>query len=544
MNTQKTSKPRWAGRPLAWSLAALLLLALPALPRLSLAGVPRQGEMRRPRSEGVSAVITVNTLADENDGSCSDGDCSLRDAIQVAGGGDTITFSMSGTIALTLGQLVMNKNLAISGPGASHLTLSGNNASRVLFIQEGANVTLSDLTIADGQASGGDDKGGGIYNLGHLTLRRCIIADNQADWDGGGIYNYSTGILDAQQSTFIGNSALWGGGIKNENATISLANCTFYNNSANIRGGGIDSGADSTLNITNCTFSGNIKGGIGNPWSETTAVNTIVANNSEYDCSGGFTSSSTHNLSTDDTCSPGFSIVTPEALKLAWQEWLFALPAGSVAIDAGANGACPAVDQRGTARPLDGNNDGTAVCDVGSYEYCQPVEETGIVGPGALLVGQTGFYTATYAPPTATIPITFTWDNGTSGPTATYSWTLPGLYTLTLTASNPCGQVSATHRVEVCQPVEEAGIVGPEALLVGQTGFYTATYAPPTATTPITFTWDNGTSGPTAAYSWTAEGVYTITVTGTNACGEAVGHLSVQVLAEQPYRLYLPLIVR
>jgi len=359
----------------------------------------------------------------------------------------------------------MDKNLTISGPGASHLILSGNNASRVLFIQEGANVTLSDLTIADGQASGGDDNGGGISNLGHLTLHRCIITDNHANHDGGGIYNYSTGILDAQQSAFIGNSAAYGGGIKNENATISLTNCTFYNNSADFRGGGIDSGSNSTLNITNCTFSGNILGGIGNPSSETTVVNTIVANNTEFNCPGGdFTASSTHNLSTDDTCSPGFSVVTPEALKLVWQEWLFALQTGSVAIDAGTNSACPAADQRGTARPLDGNNDGTAVCDVGSYEYCQPVEE--------------------------------------------------------------------------------AGIVGPEALLVGQTGFYTATYAPPTATTPITFTWDNGTSGPTAAYSWTAVGVYPITVTGTNACGEAVGHLSVQVLAEQPYRVYLPLIVR
>jgi len=43
--------------------------------------------------------------------------------------------------------------------------------------------------------------------------------------------------------------------------------------------------------------------------------------------------------------------------------------AGSVAIDAGTNSACPAVDQRGIARPVDGNNDGTAVCDVGAYEF-------------------------------------------------------------------------------------------------------------------------------------------------------------------------------
>ena len=37
-----------------------------------------------------AATLTVNTLIDENDGSCSDVDCSLRDAIQVAAAGDTI----------------------------------------------------------------------------------------------------------------------------------------------------------------------------------------------------------------------------------------------------------------------------------------------------------------------------------------------------------------------------------------------------------------------------------------------------------------------
>ena len=29
---------------------------------------------------------------------------------------------------------------------------------------------------------------------------------------------------------------------------------------------------------------------------------------------------------------------------------------------------CPAADQRGTARPLDGNGDGNVLCDIGAYE--------------------------------------------------------------------------------------------------------------------------------------------------------------------------------
>ena len=94
-----------------------------------------------------AATLTVNTLLDENDGSCFDGDCSLRDAIQVAATGDTITFSVTGTIVLTLGQLNVDKDLTISGPGIDSLTLSGNHHSRVFYVT-GGNVTFSSLTIA------------------------------------------------------------------------------------------------------------------------------------------------------------------------------------------------------------------------------------------------------------------------------------------------------------------------------------------------------------------------------------------------------------
>ena len=44
------------------------------------------------------------------------------------------------------------------------------------------------------------------------------------------------------------------------------------------------------------------------------------------------------------------------------------LGAGSQAVDAGDNGACPATDLDGNFRPIDGDLDGTAVCDMGAYE--------------------------------------------------------------------------------------------------------------------------------------------------------------------------------
>jgi CSLREA domain-containing protein len=57
-----------------------------------------------------AATVTVSTTADENDGSCGDGDCSLRDAITVANPDDTIDFGVTGIITLTLGsELLLNK---------------------------------------------------------------------------------------------------------------------------------------------------------------------------------------------------------------------------------------------------------------------------------------------------------------------------------------------------------------------------------------------------------------------------------------------------
>ncbi len=41
----------------------------------------------------------------------------------------------------------------------------------------------------------------------------------------------------------------------------------------------------------------------------------------------------------------------------------------SQAIDAGDNAFCPAEDFYGHPRPVDGNTDGSSVCDAGAYEY-------------------------------------------------------------------------------------------------------------------------------------------------------------------------------
>ena len=78
----------------------------------------------------------MTTLVDELDGSIVDGDISLRDAIAAAPSGEAIDFAVNGTILLdvALGELVIDKNLTIAGPGSDQLTIDAQGNSRVITI--------------------------------------------------------------------------------------------------------------------------------------------------------------------------------------------------------------------------------------------------------------------------------------------------------------------------------------------------------------------------------------------------------------------------
>jgi hypothetical protein len=165
---------------------------------------------------------------------------SLRQAILDASPGDTINFAPSvTTVNLTSGEeLVIDKNLTITGPGANRLTVQRSTyAARIFNITPVVTVSISGITISNGFAQDGPG-GGGILSAGVLTLTDCTISHNSTGNDFGGI--------------------LGGGGVLNDNGTMSITGCTISNNSeAEGEGGGGVLNENGTMTITGSTISNN-----------------------------------------------------------------------------------------------------------------------------------------------------------------------------------------------------------------------------------------------------------------------------------------------
>lgn len=220
---------------------------------------------------------TVRTVTNANDS----GPGSLRQALMNANSGDTITFSsgLNGqVITLTSEQLTINADVTIIGPGANLLTIRrsgvvGTSAFRIFSIPPARNVTISGLTISNGNAHGSPvDAGGGIYShQGNLTVDACALSGNVAD-KGGAICNDGGNNLIATltltNSTLSGNSATTGGGVYNgalpdgtfqdRFAITSIANSTFTGNAASNDGGGIyNLSGFNSLSVVNSTFNDN-----------------------------------------------------------------------------------------------------------------------------------------------------------------------------------------------------------------------------------------------------------------------------------------------
>jgi hypothetical protein len=221
-----------------------------------------------------AASFTVTNTKDSGAGS-------LRRAIaksKAAPGRNTITFAarLRGAITLTTGPLTIDSAVEIKGPGAGALTISGNDADRVVVVPNGVKVKIRKLTISDGRIEGGDVNpvlasggnggrggsgggaggnggsaadtgtpgadalGAGIHNQGQLLLDRVVVTGNR------GIAGRARGLVSAEAGSGGGGGegATGGPGGTGGNAASSGAQA------GDVRGVGVANEGSMTLRGT------------------------------------------------------------------------------------------------------------------------------------------------------------------------------------------------------------------------------------------------------------------------------------------------------
>jgi len=177
-----------------------------------------------------------------------------------------------------------------------------------------------------------------------------------------------------------------------------------------------------------------------------------------------------------------------------------------------------------------------------------------LTGPDSGLMDVLFTFTATVEPVSTTLPLTYLWQadgqatiTHTSGleDTATFVWSAPGIYAITVSAANDFGEVTDTHTITITEiPIAGLAAVNDGPTILGTPTTFTATI---TTGTNVTFTWNFGDgmhgSGAVAAHTYAASGVYTATVTATNSLGPVSATTVVQVTPPL-MRYYLPWVQR
>lgn len=300
----------------------------------------------------------------------------------------SIDHGISATASTTpIDNATVGVELVIQGNGNSG-DWNGNlfDNVRPFLIEADTTVTINDFLITGGNVLG-TERGGGIRNLGHLTINRCSISGNSSELSGGGINNGPGAVMVINDSTIAGNELVGagsgesGGGIQSE-GSLKISNSTISGNTSSNDGGGI--ATFGALVLDSVTVTGNtVPSGVGSGLllggsGGASLKNSILAGNSGAEDCKSFLIPATdagHNLvQTQDGC--GFTNGDNGTIVGQDQDPLLgvlrnnggptrthALLAGSPAIDAGDTDLN--TDQRGYARPSG------AADDIGAFEEAQ-----------------------------------------------------------------------------------------------------------------------------------------------------------------------------
>ena len=234
----------------------------------------------------------------------------------------------------------------------------------LLYHQEGGSITLNRVR-AEGNA------GNQIKVTGQTAITNSVLVGNCAFFEGKPF------TYDVDPCRALGNTlavAYTGG------EHVSIVNSTFYGQGDGLVGGGAREGYNCTGTETlagrNNVFVGDddfftpedisflfYQEGCSDLKLDSDYNITHNAKNITCGTSDTYVNSGPNDLCQNPQLSGPFSGNTYGMIPTL----------GSPAIDAGDDVICPATDYRGVARPVDGNDDGVASCDMGAYERWQPV---------------------------------------------------------------------------------------------------------------------------------------------------------------------------
>lgn len=371
------------------------------------------------------------TRTSPNESAGVSGDLDIRDDLTILGAGAGLTTinaaAVNDRVFEVLAALIQRNSTTFHLEG---VTLTGGLANQLDSLSDrgGAmrldlktSVTVVDCVFTGNRAPDGGaplfraGAGGAIFSDGNLTIDGCRFENNVAGRYGGAIFvNASFTLTTIRNSTFTGNSAVFGGAIRMTQAVV-VENSTFSGNVArNAAGtsgqGGAIENTGGNLTLTSVTISGNDSfsgGGVFMSSAATTRLNhatvafntanyggglhaggttsienTIVARNTAavasqgHDVRGAMTSLG-YNLVGNTTASSGFTAagdlvnVDPLLGTLADNGGLtftHALLSGSPAGDAANPNSTVSADQRGLGRPRDVDGDAVFRADIGAFE--------------------------------------------------------------------------------------------------------------------------------------------------------------------------------
>lgn len=237
------------------------------------------------------------------------GACTLSDAISAANadaatggcpagsGADTLVLAASSTTLLSTESLpAISSVITIEGHGARIERAAGAAPFRLISVTATGNLTLNDLTLANGSVTG--SAGGAVRSEGRLVLNRSTVTGSRSTGAGGGIAVVS-GSFELNDSTVSGNTAGGnGGGLilgsgESGQITSAIRNSTISGNVSNGNGGGLNMRvrSDGLLQtIDHSTISNNRSGSLGGGIHSTdtlTITNSTISGNTAALYGGG-----------------------------------------------------------------------------------------------------------------------------------------------------------------------------------------------------------------------------------------------------------------